>query len=225
MSARLRETWQAPLAEILASDGMTRLREFLVEENRRGAVIYPPAKLYFNALDQTPLTKVRVVILGQDPYHGPGQAHGLSFSVPRGVTPPPSLVNILNEIARDLDISKPKHGELLHWAQQGVLLLNAVLSVRAGAAGSHAGKGWEAFTDRVIEVINEKCENVVFMLWGKYAWDKGRIIDARRHLVLKSPHPSPLSAHRGFVGCAHFSKANSYLRQHKRDEIDWSLPT
>jgi len=175
-------------------------------------------------IDATPFEQVKVVILGQDPYHGPGQAHGLCFSVLPGVPPPPSLVNIFSEIGRDLGIARPDHGCLIPWARQGVLLLNAVLTVERGLAGSHQGKGWEGFTDHVIDQLNREREGLVFLLWGSYAQAKGALIDARRHRVLKAPHPSPLSAHRGFIGCGHFSKTNQWLSEHSQSEIDWSLP-
>ncbi len=177
----------------------------------------------FNALNCTPLNQVKVVILGQDPYHGPGQAHGLSFSVPDGIKPPPSLVNIFKELKSDLNVHNTS-GNLSSWAKQGVLLLNSVLSVEQAQAASHQGRGWEQFTDRIIEVINAESDHVVFMLWGAYAQKKGRQIDAAKHLVLKAPHPSPLSAHRGFLGCQHFSKCNQYLQTQGRAGIDWQLP-
>ncbi len=203
---------------------MHDLRAFLKQQAQTGKKLYPPAKEIFNALDSTPLDKVKVVILGQDPYHGPGQAHGLSFSVPKGVRQPPSLVNIFKAIENDLGISPPEHGCLEYWAGQGVLMLNAVLTVEHKQAGAHAGKGWERFTDKVVEVVNEKREGIVFMLWGSYAQKKGAIIDSSRHCVLKSVHPSPLSAHRGFMQCKHFSKANIYLQSQGIPAIDWSLP-
>ncbi|MFN3587540.1 MAG: uracil-DNA glycosylase, partial [Moraxellaceae bacterium] len=179
----------------------------------------------FAALDHTPLSQVRVVILGQDPYHGPGQAHGLCFSVRRGVAPPPSLLNIFKEIHADLGIRPPAHGELTHWAQQGVLLLNSVLSVQAGQAGSHQGRGWEAFTDAVIRVLDAERSGLVFLLWGSHAQRKGRFIDTRKHFVLKAAHPSPLAANRGgWFGCRHFSQTNQYLVAHGHAPIDWSLP-
>jgi len=189
-----------------------------------GAKVYPPGADIFAALDATPFDKVKVVILGQDPYHGPGQAHGLCFSVRPGVPAPPSLENIFKELQRDLGIARPTHGCLQHWAGQGVLLLNAVLTVEDGRAGAHAGKGWEGFTDHVVDVLNREREHLVFLLWGSYAQKKGAMIDARRHKVLRAPHPSPLSAHRGFIGCGHFSAANEYLRRTGQAPIDWSLP-
>ena len=187
-------------------------------------MIYPPGAQIFNALDLTTFENVKVVILGQDPYHGPGQAHGLCFSVSAGVPKPPSLQNIFKEIEKDLGIVSPKNGCLLAWAQQGVLLLNAVLTVEHAQAGSHQGKGWEQFTDRIVSLLNEQREHLVFMLWGSYAQKKGAIIDRHRHLVLESPHPSPLSAHRGFFGNKHFSSANRYLTEHGISPINWQLP-
>ena len=221
---RLEPGWKSRLLDAFADPAMARLREFLMHERERGRVIYPPARQIFAALDATPFDQVKVVILGQDPYHGPGQAHGLCFSVLPGVPVPPSLQNIFAEIERDLRIARPDHGCLLPWAQRGVLLLNAVLTVEHARAGSHQGKGWEGFTDQVIRRLAEERENVVFLLWGSYAQKKGQFIDARRHRVLRAPHPSPLSAHRGFIGCGHFSAANEYLARHGMAPIDWSLP-
>ena len=223
-AVRLVASWRARVGEYLVQPQMQALSAFLRAERARGVVIYPPGAQMFAALDATAFDAVKVVILGQDPYHGPGQAHGLSFSVPPGVPVPPSLRNIFAEIQRDLGIAAPDHGCLLPWAQQGVLLLNAVLSVQAGQAGSHQGKGWEGFTDHIVETLNRDREGLVFMLWGSYAQAKGRIIDARRHCVLRAPHPSPLSAHRGFVGCGHFGKANRWLQGAGKTPIDWSLP-
>lgn len=217
--------WKQALAAEFVAPYMTELRAFLEAEKRAGKVVYPPGPEIFNALNSTPLSRVKAVILGQDPYHGPGQAHGLCFSVRRGVAPPPSLQNIFRELEQDLGIPRPRHGELTHWAQQGVLLLNSVLTVEAGQPGSHQGRGWEHFTDAAIRVLNEQCEHLVFLLWGSYAQRKGRIIDAHRHLVLKAVHPSPLSANRGgWFGHRHFSQANRYLQEHGRSPIDWSLP-
>jgi len=192
-------------------------------ERAAGQLIYPSNADMFNALTHTPFAEVRVVILVQDPYHGPNQARGLSFSVQRGVPPPPSLVNIFKELESDLGIPSPSHGCLDTWARRGVLLLNATLSVRAGAPQSHANLGWERFTDRVIQAVNEQRDHVVFMLWGSSAQKKGAMIDRRRHCVLTAPHPSPLSAYRGFLGCRHFSKANEYLRNNGAQEIDWRI--
>lgn len=221
---RLEPSWKARLGHWFARSEMRALGAFLRAEKRAGKTIYPPGPQIFAAFDATPFEAVKVVILGQDPYHGPGQAHGLCFSVPPGVPPPPSLENIFKEIQRDLGIPRPDHGCLTPWARRGVLLLNAVLTVERGQAGSHQGKGWEGFTDAAIDCLNREREGLVFMLWGSYAQAKGRLIDTRRHLVLKAPHPSPLSAHRGFLGCGHFSRANSYLREHGQTPIDWSLP-
>ena len=221
---RLHESWKARLGDAFAAPSMQSLRAFLLAEKQAGKRIYPPGPRIFAALDATPFDAVKVVILGQDPYHGPGQAHGLCFSVLPGVETPPSLINIYAEIERDLGIPRPDHGCLLPWAERGVLLLNAVLTVEHARAGSHQGKGWEAFTDAVVACLNREREGLVFLLWGSYAQKKGQIIDPRRHKVLKAPHPSPLSAHRGFLGCGHFSAANEYLSRHGRTGVDWRLP-
>jgi len=221
---RLEPTWKARVGTLFEQPQMLALADFLRAEKRAGKVIYPPGAQIFSALDSTPFDAVKVVILGQDPYHGPGQAHGLCFSVRPGVSPPPSLENVFKEIQRDLGIARPDHGCLLPWAKQGVLLLNAVLTVEHGLAGSHAGKGWEGFTDACIDSLNRERENLVFLLWGSYAQAKGKLIDRQRHLVLKAPHPSPLSAHRGFIGCGHFSRANDYLSDRGQGPIDWRLP-
>jgi uracil-DNA glycosylase len=223
-SIKLHESWKAPLAGEFASAHMHKLRQFLIDRKAAGARIFPRGSEYFRALDLTPLDKVRVVILGQDPYHGEGQAHGLCFSVRPGVRTPPSLVNIYKELATDLDIRPARHGFLEHWARQGVLLLNSVLTVEMGQAAAHQGKGWELFTDAVIRLVNAREEPVVFMLWGAYAQRKAGFVDASRHLVLKAPHPSPLSAHNGFFGSRHFSQANAFLVSHGQDPIDWALP-
>ena len=219
---QLESSWKNHLEDEFSQPYMVGLREFLLQRKRNGAVIYPPGKLIFNALDSTPFDQVRVVIIGQDPYHGPGQAHGLCFSVPQGVRPPPSLANIYRELAEDIGGFVPTHGNLQAWAGQGVLLLNAVLTVERGQANAHQGKGWERFTDRIVDELNRHGEKLVFMLWGSYAQKKGVAIDRNRHLVLAAPHPSPLSAHRGFFGCRHFSKANDWLTSHGRQPIDWS---
>jgi uracil-DNA glycosylase len=207
---------------------MAALKAFLSSERTKGKRIFPMASEWFRALDLTPLDKVRVVILGQDPYHGAGQAHGLCFSVKPGVPPPPSLVNIYKELHSDLGIARPAHGFLEHWAKQGVLLLNSVLTVEMGLAASHRDRGWETFTDAIIRLVNARPEPVVFILWGSYAQKKAAFVDSvdkgGRHLVLKSPHPSPLSAHNGFFGCKHFSKANAFLESQGMASIDWSLP-
>lgn len=222
---RMPEDWKAALAEELTSDNMDNIRAFLKQEYQAGKTIYPPAPLIFNAFDLTPLSKVKVVILGQDPYHGPGQAMGLSFSVPKTIPKPPSLNNLLKEMATDIGTQHSAHGDLTHWAQQGVLLLNSSLTVQAGEANSHQGKGWEQFTDAVIDVINEQTEHTVFILWGSKAKSKGKFIDTNRHLILTAVHPSPLAANRGgFFGTKPFSKANDYLEQYGKAPIDWQLP-
>lgn len=223
---QLEPGWKSHLLEEFQKSYMRELKEFLRQEMARKKTIYPKGSEYFNALNSTSFDKVKVVVLGQDPYHGPGQAHGLCFSVARGVDIPPSLVNIFKEIQTDLGLPQEdfRHGHLKSWAEQGVLLLNSVLTVEAGRAASHQGKGWEIFTDRAISLLNEKKDHVVFMLWGAYAQKKGGVIDEKRHLVLRAPHPSPLSAHRGFLGCRHFSQANEYLESHGIDPIDWRLP-
>lgn len=217
-------SWQAELAEQFTQPYMEQLKQFLREQKDQKKVIYPRSENWFHALEATPLNEVKVVILGQDPYHQPGQAHGLCFSVLPGVKIPPSLVNIYKELKTDLDVEPVPHGYLEAWAKQGVLLLNSVLTVEQSNAGSHQGKGWELFTDQVISAVNQRCEHVVFMLWGSYAQKKGACIDQSRHLVLKAPHPSPLSAHRGFMGCRHFSQANEYLQTTGKAPIQWQLP-
>jgi uracil-DNA glycosylase len=221
---RLAPSWQAQVGAYLEKPEMRALGDFLRAEKAAGKRIFPPGPQMFAALEATPFEDVKVVVLGQDPYHGPGQAHGLSFSVPPGVDVPPSLQNIFKEQERDLGLPRPDHGCLLPWARQGVLLLNAVLSVEAGRAGSHQGKGWEGFTDHVVERLAQEREGLVFLLWGSYAQAKGRVIDNRRHCVLRAPHPSPLSAHRGFLGCGHFSAANRWLQGRGQKPIDWRLP-
>ena len=225
---KLDARWREPLAEMLASPRMAALKQFLLSEKAAGKRIFPKGSEYFRALDITPLDRVRVVILGQDPYHGEGQAHGLSFSVPRGVRPPPSLLNIFKELEADLGIARPRHGNLTHWAEQGVLLLNSVLTVAMGNAASHQGKGWEQFTDAVIQLVAAQERPIVFILWGAYAQRKAAFVKSieqgGRHLVIKSVHPSPLSAHNGFFGSRPFSRANAFLREHGETEIDWSLP-
>ncbi len=219
----IEDSWNALLHSEFNKPYFRQLKQFLVEEKKR-AVVYPPGKLIFNAFWQTPVQRVRVVILGQDPYHGPGQAHGLCFSVPDGIPKPPSLVNIFKEIQRDLGIPVPEGGNLTSWARQGVLLLNATLTVRANMAGSHQHKGWETFTDTVIMRLSDQREHIVFLLWGNYAGAKQQMIDRNRHLVLLAPHPSPLSASRGFIGCGHFALANNYLRKNGLGEINWKIP-
>lgn len=221
---KLDPSWKAHVGEYLQRDEMRALSAFLRERRARGARIFPPGPQIFAAFDATPFDAVKVVILGQDPYHGVGQAHGLCFSVLPGVPVPPSLDNIFKEIQRDLGVARPDHGCLLPWARRGVLLLNAVLTVEEGRAGAHQGKGWEGFTDHVVETLNREREGLVFLLWGSYAQAKGKVIDPRRHRVLKAPHPSPLSAHRGFLGCGHFSAANDYLARCGQAPVDWTLP-
>lgn len=217
--------WLAELRDEFDQPYMLSLRQFLVAEKAAGKTIYPPGSQYFAALNTTPLDKVKVVILGQDPYHGPGQAHGLCFSVRRGVPLPPSLINIFKEIQDDLSLSKEgfHHGCLEGWAKQGVLLLNSVLTVERNKAGSHQGKGWETFTDRVVEVAARQERSLVFMLWGSYAQKKGAVIDSAKHKVLESSHPSPLSAHRGFFGCKHFSACNAHLQSNGDEPVDWRV--
>jgi uracil-DNA glycosylase len=222
VNPQIESSWKELLNDEFAASYFATLKEFLVEE-RKKYTIYPPGKLIFNAFDQTPFDKVRVVILGQDPYHGTGQAHGLCFSVPQGITQPPSLVNIYKELQNDLGIPAPRNGNLEKWAQQGVLLLNATLTVRANQAGSHQGKGWERFTDSVITKISEKRVGIIFLLWGKYAQAKETLIDINRHYILKAAHPSPLSAYNGFIGCRHFSKTNDLLTKHGLPPIDWKV--
>lgn len=219
---RLEPNWKSRLESEFGQPYMVALRQFLLERKRAGAIIYPPGPLIFNALNSTPFDAVKIVILGQDPYHGPGQAHGLCFSVQEGVALPPSLLNIFREIREDLGCAPPASGNLQAWAEQGVLLLNAVLTVERGQAGAHQGKGWERFTDRIVQELNDGREGLVFMLWGSHAMKKGARIDRNRHLVLTAPHPSPLSAHRGFFGCRHFSRANAWLEQHGQEPIRWA---
>lgn len=221
---KLEPSWKARVGDYLLRPEMRALSAFLRERASAGARIFPPARNIFAAFDATPFDRVKVVVLGQDPYHGPGQAHGLCFSVQPDVPVPPSLLNMYKEIERDLGLPRPDHGYLMPWARQGVLLLNAVLTVEQGKAGAHQGRGWEEFTDHVVEVLDREREGLVFMLWGSYAQKKGRIVDARRHRVLRTTHPSPLSAHRGFLGSGHFSAANDYLQRRGAAPIDWSLP-
>ena len=225
---QLHPSWLAVIGDELEKPYMQALRDFLKQEKVAGKIIYPPSPLIFNAFNHTPFDKVRVVIIGQDPYHGQdnngqAQAHGLSFSVPKGVAPPPSLVNIFKEIASDLNIKMNRNGDLTPWAEQGVLLLNATLTVEQAKAGSHQNKGWETFTDAAIAALNAHRENLVFVLWGSYAQKKGFMIDGQRHLVLKSPHPSPLSAHRGFFGNHQFSSINQHLILQGQTPINWQL--
>ncbi|MET4675452.1 MULTISPECIES: uracil-DNA glycosylase [unclassified Luteibacter] len=221
---KLEPSWKERIGPYLDRPDMLALSHFLREEKAAGKAIFPPGPEIFNAFAHTPFDRVRVVILGQDPYHGPGQAHGLSFSVRPGVRVPPSLQNMFKEIEGSLGIPRPDHGCLTPWADQGVLLLNAVLTVEAGQAASHQGKGWEGFTDAAIDALNREREGLVFLLWGSHAQKKGQLIDGKRHLILRSVHPSPLSAHRGFMGCGHFAKTNAYLASRGEAPIDWSLP-
>ena len=220
MEVRIEKSWKKVLQPEFDKPYFADLVQFVRTAYAKGK-IFPPAPLIFNAFDQCPFDDVKVVIIGQDPYHGPGQAHGLCFSVNDGVEFPPSLVNIFKEIERDLGVPFPNSGNLIRWANQGVLLLNATLTVQAHRAGSHQGKGWETFTDTVIKILAEKKSDLVFMLWGSYAQQKGAYIDNRRHLVLKTVHPSPLSAYRGFIGCGHFSAANEFLKAKGMQEIKW----
>ena len=220
---KLDASWLEVMADEYEKPYMTELRQFLVEEKRQGKTIFPPEQQIYYALEKTPFDKVKVVILGQDPYHGEGQAHGLCFSVQSGVKPPPSLVNIYKEMETDLGLAPPGHGNLNNWTEQGVLLLNAVLTVEAHQAGSHQGKGWESFTDRVIRELETRRENLVFILWGGYARKKGNFIRKDRHLVIEGPHPSPLSSYRGFFGSRPFSQTNAYLEKTGQIPINWEL--
>jgi len=222
VNAQIEESWKEILAGEFSSSYFMELKEFLVDEKAKHT-IYPPGNLIFHAFQLTPFQHVRVVVIGQDPYHGPGQAHGLSFSVPKGIAPPPSLVNIFKEIQRDTGIPVPAHGNLEAWARQGVLLLNATLTVRAGQPGSHQRKGWETFTNAVIKNLSEQRVGLIFLLWGKFAQEKEALIDTNRHYILKAAHPSPYSAYNGFMGCSHFSRTNELLRKHGLEEIDWKL--
>lgn len=220
MEVKIEASWKEALEREFQQPYFHELRSF-VRQAYASSTCYPPARMVFNAFDHCPLPKVKVVILGQDPYINPGQAHGLSFSVPKGVAPPPSLANIYKEVFADQPESMPKHGDLTRWADQGVLLLNATLTVEAGKSGSHQGKGWERFTDAVIRTISAEADAVVFLLWGAYAAKKSALIDTNKHLVLKAPHPSPLSAYRGFFGCGHFDEANAWLIKRNRSPIEW----
>ena len=222
-SGQLEASWQAVIGEEFNKPYMQALRAFLKQEKMAGKTIFPPSPLIFNAFNHTPFDQVRVVIIGQDPYHGPFQAHGLSFSVPQGVALPPSLKNIFKEIEADLGLKMSEQGDLTAWADQGVLLLNATLTVEMANAGSHQKRGWESFTDAAISALNQHRDGLVFVLWGSYAQKKGEMIDSHRHLVLSSPHPSPLSAHRGFFGNHQFSAINAYLRQRGQTPINWQL--
>lgn len=221
MDVRIEESWKEQLAEEFDKEYFERLTAFVREEYKGNTPIYPPARLIFNAFDHCPFDKVKVVILGQDPYHGEGQANGLCFSVNKGVQFPPSLMNIFKEVASDTGAPIPQDGDLTRWSEQGVLLLNATLTVRAASAGSHQRQGWEEFTDAAIATLAEKRDNIVFILWGSYAQKKGAFIDRTRHLVLSSPHPSPLSAYHGFFGNHHFTLANDYLKKYGKEPIIW----
>lgn len=221
MKVSIEPSWMNVLKEEFSKPYFKQLVLHLKTEKQLGKTIYPAGRFIFNAFDATPFQNVKVVILGQDPYHGPGQAHGLSFSVPAGVALPPSLLNIFKELQSDIGLSMPSQGDLTHWAQRGVFLLNASLTVRQGEPMSHAQIGWATFTDTVISILSEKREKLVFMLWGKFAKEKSVLIDEKKHLVLKAAHPSPLSAHQGFLGCRHFSEANQYLVKNGIDPIDW----
>ncbi len=223
MDVKIEESWKNILKEEFTKTYFKQIALHIKTEKAQGQVIYPPGSLIFNAFDQTPFDKVKVVLLGQDPYHGAYQAHGLCFSVPDGVAPPPSLINIFKELKTDVAVNYPGSGNLTGWAQQGVFLLNASLTVRAGDPMSHAKIGWAIFTDTVIKKIASLKKNVVFILWGKFAQDKQVLIDERKHCILKAAHPSPLSAHNGFFGCKHFSKTNEYLVKHGIDPINWSV--
>ncbi|MFP7723602.1 uracil-DNA glycosylase [Lysobacter sp. A3-1-A15] len=221
---QLHPSWKARIGGYLQRDDMQALAAYLRDRKAAGASIFPPGPEIFAAFDATPFEAVKVVVLGQDPYHGPGQAHGLCFSVRPGVAVPPSLLNVYKELERDTGFVRPDHGYLMDWARRGVLLLNSVLTVESGHAGSHQRRGWEGFTDHVVDTLNREREGLVFLLWGSYAQKKGAVIDANRHRVLKAPHPSPLSAHRGFLGCGHFSRTNAYLARSGQAPVDWSLP-
>ncbi|RZK79769.1 MAG: uracil-DNA glycosylase [Pedobacter sp.] len=224
MSIALENSWLEVLKDEFEKDYMIKLKSFLKDEKQNGFTVYPKGADIFNALNHTPFEKVKVVILGQDPYHGVGQAHGLSFSVQKGIVVPPSLKNIYKELADDISTFKiPTHGNLTKWADEGVLLLNATLTVRAHEAGSHQGKGWEIFTDKIISELSRQREGVVFLLWGKYAQNKAQLIDENKHHVLKAAHPSPFSAYNGFLGCKHFSKTNDILLKEHKAPVDWQI--
>jgi len=223
MDVKIEPGWKEILKQEFTKDYFLQIVHFLKTEKAAGKTIYPPGQLIFNAFNTTPFDHVKVVILGQDPYHGPGQAHGLSFSVPAGIPPPPSLMNIFKELKTDIGLNMPAHGNLTSWAQQGVLLLNASLTVRANEPMSHSKIGWAEFTDTVISKISSQKKNVVFILWGKFAQEKQALVDETRHALLKAAHPSPFSADKGFFGCRHFSKTNEYLTSNGMDPIDWKI--
>ncbi|MCL4153352.1 UNVERIFIED_CONTAM: hypothetical protein GTU68_059847 [Idotea baltica] len=222
-SVKIEEGWKSALYEEFSQPYFQQLKNFLLEERQAGQTLYPPGKLIFNAFNKTPFDDVKVVIIGQDPYHGPGQAHGLCFSVPEGIKSPPSLKNIYKEMHADVGITIPHHGNLIKWAEQGILMLNSMLTVRARQAGSHKGKGWETFTTAVIRELNDQKSGLVFLLWGRYAQEKGAIIDTKKHHVLKAAHPSPFAAHNGFFGCKHFSTTNQFLQEQGKPVIDWQV--
>jgi uracil-DNA glycosylase len=223
MEVKIEDSWKEPLKQEFTKSYFLQIATHLKAEKMSGKTIYPPGSLIFNAFNTTHFDNVKIVIIGQDPYHGQGQAHGLSFSVPKGISPPPSLINIFKELKNDIGLSIPNHGNLTHWAEQGVMLLNASLTVRANEPMSHAGIGWAEFTNAVIQKISGLKEHVVFLLWGKFAQEKISLIDETKHLVLKAAHPSPFSADKGFFGCKHFSKANAWLMSKGIDPIDWKL--
>jgi len=223
MDVNIEASWKAVLKSEFNKPYFQQIVLHIKTEKSQGKIIYPPGSLIFNAFNKTPFDKVKVVILGQDPYHGAGQAHGLCFSVPDGIPPPPSLVNIFKELQEDTGVGIPRHGNLTRWAVQGVFLLNASLTVRAGEPMSHAKTGWSQFTDTIIKTISDQKKNVVFLLWGKFAQEKKVLIDESRHLILKAAHPSPLSAHAGFLGCRHFSKTNAFLMSKGMDPVDWKI--
>ena len=223
MDVAIEPSWKNQLSEEFQKKYFCDIKKFILKEKSKGNAVYPPGNLIFNAFAQTPFQAVKVVILGQDPYHGAGQAHGLSFSVPFGISPPPSLKNIYKELETDIGFKAPEHGNLEAWAKQGVFLLNAFLTVNAAQPGSHQKSGWEIFTDAVIKKISDERSHVVFMLWGRFAQQKENLIDSSKHLILKAAHPSPFSAHSGFFGCKHFSKANEYLQANGLEPIDWTL--
>ncbi|MEJ7738668.1 MAG: uracil-DNA glycosylase [Chitinophagaceae bacterium] len=223
MDVKIEQGWKVVLKEEFSKPYFKEISLFLKSEKSTGKIIYPPGNEIFNAFEKTPFDNVKVILLGQDPYHGRGQAHGLSFSVPPGIYPPPSLVNIFKELHNDIGLAIPSHGNLTNWAEQGVMLLNASLTVRAGLPGSHSKIGWIDFTDAIIKTVSGLKQHIVFLLWGKFAQDKQALIDLNKHLVLKAAHPSPFSAEKGFFGCRHFSKTNEYLVKNGIDPIDWKL--
>jgi uracil-DNA glycosylase len=223
MNVKIEASWKEALSQEFRKPYFQQITDHIKTEKSQGKTIYPPGPLIFNAFEKTPFKKVRAVIIGQDPYHGPGQAMGLSFSVPKGVPPPPSLINIFKELQSDIGMAAPDHGDLTSWAEQGVMLLNASLTVRAGEPMSHSKIGWENFTNEVIRIISAEREHVVFLLWGKFAQQKSELINEKKHHLLKAPHPSPLSASQGFFGCRHFSKTNTWLMKKGLDPVDWSI--